>query len=164
MINNLVLRRLRYALNLREASMVEIFKLVDVTIKATTISGLLKREQQDGFIECSDVVLEQFLDGLIISKRGPADPAKAAAPSNAKVRINNNLILKKIRVALELREEHLSEIMQIADFKFSKSEMSAFFRKPGSRQYKPCGDQMLRNFLIGLCEKNRPAEKKAESK
>ncbi|OIQ46470.1 MAG: hypothetical protein BM565_11510 [Gammaproteobacteria bacterium MedPE] len=164
MINNLVLRRLRYALNLREASMVEIFKLVDVTIKATTISGLLKREQQDGFIECSDVVLEQFLDGLIISKRGPADPAKAPAPSNAKVRINNNLILKKIRVALELREEHLSEIMQIADFKFSKSEMSAFFRKPGSRQYKPCGDQMLRNFLIGLCEKNRPAEKKAESK
>ena len=63
-MNNLVLRRLRYALNLREANMVEMFKLVNVTIKATTISGLLKREQQDGFIECSDVVLEQFLDGL----------------------------------------------------------------------------------------------------
>lgn len=158
MINNLVLRRLRYALNLRESTMVDIFKLAKANVKANTISGLLKRETQDGFIECTDVVLEQFLDGLIIKKRGPADPSKPPAPSN--VRINNNIILKKIRVALEFREEHLLEIMQIADFKFSKSEMSAFFRKPGTRQYKPCGDQLLRNFLIGLCEKYRPSEKK----
>ncbi|MCG7531609.1 DUF1456 family protein [Psychrobium sp. MM17-31] len=162
MINNLVLRRLRYALNLREATMVDIFKLAKANVKANTISGLLKREKQDGYIECSDVVLEQFLDGLIIKNRGPADPSKAPAPT--KVRINNNIILKKIRVALELREENLLEIMQIADFKFSKSEMSAFFRKPGSRQYKPCGDQMLRNFLIGLCEKYRPAEQDKATK
>ncbi|MDP2561582.1 DUF1456 family protein [Psychrobium sp. 1_MG-2023] len=159
MINNLVLRRLRYALNLREASMVEIFKLADRKIKAGEISNLLMREKQEGFVECDDVTLEQFLDGLIIKLRGPRD--ESAAPlTKQKVRINNNIILKKIRIALELREDDLLEIMQIADFKFSKSEMSAFFRKPGSRQYKPCGDQMIRNFLIGLCEKNRPSDDK----
>lgn len=161
-MNNLVLRRLRYALNLREASMVEMFKLVDVTIKSTAISALLLREEQEGFTECSDLVLAQFLDGMIIKFRGLPDNGKAPAPTPSDIRLNNNLILKKIRVALELREEHLLEIMQIADFKFSKSEMSAFFRKPGSRQYKPCGDQMLRNFLMGLCEKKRPAEKKTD--
>lgn len=158
MMNNLVLRRLRYALNLRESNIVDMFQLVDVTIKSTAVSALLLREEQDGFVECTDVVLTQFLDGLIIKNRGlPAD-GKAPAPVEEGARINNNMILKKIRVALELREEHLLDIMQIADFQFSKSEMSAFFRKPGSRQYKPCGDQMMRNFLMGLCKKNRPTE------
>jgi len=134
------------------------FKLVNVTIKSNEVSALLLREEQDGFVECTDVVLTQFLDGLIIKHRGlPAD-GKTPPPVEQGARINNNMILKKIRVALELREEHLLEIMKKADFQFSKSEMSAFFRKPGSRQYKPCGDQMMRNFLIGLCQKNRPTE------
>jgi len=163
MINNLVLRRLRYALNLRESNMVEMYKLVDVTIKSTTISSLLLREDHEGFLECTDVVLAQFLDGMIIKHRGlPAD-GKAPAPVAEDIRLSNNIILKKIRVALELREEHLLEIMQKADFEFSKSEMSAFFRKVGSRQYKPCGDQMMRNFLMGMCEKYRPSADKAES-
>jgi len=163
MMNNLVLRRLRYALNLRESNMVEMFKLVNVTIKSTTISALLMREDQNGFVECTDAVLTQFLDGLIIKNRGLAEGAKPPAPAADDARINNNMILKKIRVALELREEHLLEIMDKADFKFSKSEMSAFFRKPDSRQYKPCGDQMMRNFLMGLCEKNRPSEEVPEA-
>ena len=163
MMNNLVLRRLRYALNLRESNMVEMFKLIDVTIKPTDISALLLREEQDGFVECTDVVLAQFLDGLIIKHRGLPDTGVAPAPVADDIRLNNNIILKKIRVALELREEHLLDIMEKADFTFSKSEMSAFFRKPGSRQFKACGDQMLRNFLIGLCEKNRPAEEKPEA-
>lgn len=160
-MNNLVMRRLRYALNLRETGIVEIFGLVNVKIKPQDVSDLLKREKEQGFKECSAAQMEQFLDGLIIKLRGVREgaPAPVAKPEQD-VRINNNIILKKIRIALELREEHLLEIMQIADFKFSKSEMSAFFRKPGSRQYKPCGDQMLRNFLIGLCEKMRPSEKK----
>jgi len=157
-MNNLVLRRLRYALNLRESGMAEIFKLVDAKVAPAHISNLLKREQDDGFAACSGLEMEQFLDGLIIKLRGPRDgdaPAVAQA-----VTMNNNIILKKVRIALELREEHLLEIMNLADFKFSKSEMSAFFRKPGSRQYKPCGDQMLRNFLMGLCEMKRPSDKK----
>lgn len=156
-MNNLVLRRLRYALNLRETSIAEIFKLAGSKVSVGHITNLLKREKQQGFAECSALEISQFLDGLIIKLRGRREDAPVVAPKTAQ--INNNLILKKIRIALELREEDLLEIMQIADFKFSRAEMSAFFRKPGSRQYKPCGDQMLRNFMIGLCEKYRPSEK-----
>ena len=156
-MNNLVLRRLRYALNLREAGISEIYNLINVSMKCNDISNLLKKDTENGFVECADYVLEQFLDGLIIHKRGLREGASLpAAATKDSVRINNNIILKKIRVALELREEDLLEIMELADFKFSKHEMSAFFRKPGSRQYKPCGDQMLRNLLMGLCEKYRP--------
>ena len=159
MINNLVLRRLRYALNLREAQIQHIFALAGFEIKPVTIAFLLKKEHEKDYVECTDVVLEKFLDGLIIKHRGARDD-QPEKPKTQKVRLNNNIILKKIRIALELREEDLLDIMEKADFRFSKPELSAFFRKPGSRNYKPCGDQVMRNFLIGICEKNRPSAKK----
>ena len=64
--------------------------------------------------------------------------------------INNNVVLKKLRVAFELKEEHLYEIMAAAEFKISKPELSALFRKKGHKNYRACGDQFLRNFLKGL--------------
>ncbi|NRA70955.1 MAG: DUF1456 family protein [Gammaproteobacteria bacterium] len=160
MMNNLVLRRLRYALNLRESDMVKIFTLTDYEIKPAAISHLLKKEQEAGYVECTDIVLERFLDGLIMHKRGVKEGAGPYKPSTETVRLNNNIILKKLRIALELREEGMLEIMKIADFKFSKSELSAFFRSRDHRNYKPCGDQMMRNFLMGVCEKLRPKEDK----
>jgi len=158
-MNNLVLRRLRYALNLREATIAEIFQLADEKVTLGHITNLLKKEQEQGFAECSGAQMSLFLDGLIIQLRGVREGAPAPQKDAT---INNNMILKKIRIALELQEDDMLEIMNIADFKFSKSELSAFFRKVGSRQYKPCGDQMLRNFLIGLCEKKRPSDKDAK--
>lgn len=160
MINNLVMRRLRYALNLRETDMVKIFAFADFEIKPAAVSHLLKKEQEEGYVECTDVVLERFLDGLITFKRGVREGAGPYQPSTDAVRLNNNIILKKLRVALELREDDLLDIMKKADFKFSKSELSAFFRNRSHRNYKPCGDQMMRNFLIGVCEKYRPAAAK----
>lgn len=154
MINNLVLRRLRYALNLREESMQAIFLLADHKIKPFSVSCLLKKEEEEGYIECTDVVLEKFLDGLIIQNRGvkeetATDPA-TSVPSTERVRLNNNIILKKIRVALELREEDLLDIMVKADFRVTKAELGAFFRKRGTRNFKPCGDQFMRNFFNRL--------------
>jgi len=136
--------------------MAEIFSLADSKVSPSHITNLLKKEEQDGFIACEASEMSLFLDGLIIKLRGVREGAQTPQKDAS---INNNLILKKIRIALELREEDLLTIMKLADFEFSKSELSAFFRKPGSRQYKPCGDQMLRNFLMGLCEKMRPSDK-----
>lgn len=160
MINNLVLRRLRYALNLREDSMQALFLLAGHKIKPFSISCLLKKEDEEGYIECTDVVLEKFLDGLIIDKRGvKEEPAESTSvPSTERVRLNNNIILKKIRVALELREEDMLEVMKLADFRVTKAELGALFRKRGSRNFKPCGDQFMRNFLTGLCLKFRPKD------
>jgi uncharacterized protein YehS (DUF1456 family) len=64
--------------------------------------------------------------------------------------LTNNDILKKIRVALELRDEDVIKILKLCDFEIGKTELSAFFRKEDHPNYKPCGDQLLRNFLNGL--------------
>jgi len=64
--------------------------------------------------------------------------------------MTNNDILKKLRVALSLRDDKILEIMKLVDFEISKSELSAFFRKDDHPNYKECGDQVLRNFLNGL--------------
>ncbi len=64
--------------------------------------------------------------------------------------LTNNDILKKIRVALELKDEDVVKILKLADFEISKSELNALYRKPDHPNYKECGDQLLRNFLNGL--------------
>ena len=64
--------------------------------------------------------------------------------------LTNNDILKKIRVALELKDEDVVKILKLAEFDISKSELNALYRKPDHPNYKECGDQLLRNFLNGL--------------
>ena len=83
MINNLVLRRLRYALNLREDSIAQIFALSGHKITSFSISCLLKKEEEDAYVECTDVVLEKFLDGLIIKNRGAKDDNQTQSTQNS---------------------------------------------------------------------------------
>lgn len=64
--------------------------------------------------------------------------------------MTNNDVFKKLRVALMLRDDEIIDILKEADFKISKSELSAFFRKDNHPNYRECGDQVLRNFLNGL--------------
>lgn len=64
--------------------------------------------------------------------------------------MDNNDVFKKLRVALQLRDEDIIEILKLVDFEISKSELSAFFRREDHPNYKNCGDQVMRNFLNGL--------------
>jgi len=64
--------------------------------------------------------------------------------------MSNNDILKKLRVALELRDDDIIHILKLVNFEVSKSELTAIFRKEDHENFKPCGDQLLRNFLNGL--------------
>jgi len=64
--------------------------------------------------------------------------------------MTNNDIFKKLRVALKFRDDEIVEILQLVDFKISKSELGAFFRNEEHPNYMECGDQVLRNFLNGL--------------
>jgi hypothetical protein len=64
--------------------------------------------------------------------------------------MSNNDIFKKLRVALMLRDDDIVAILELVDFKISKSELGAFFRKEDHPKYVECGDQILRNFLNGL--------------
>ncbi len=69
--------------------------------------------------------------------------------------MTNNTILKKLRIALELKDTDIIEILKLADFEISKSELSALFRKEDHKNYKECGEQLLRRFLNGLIIRNR---------
>ena len=94
----------------------------------------------------------QFLDGLIIQNRGLKPGAEVPVPLK---QLTNNLIFKKLRVALEMREEDIIAALALADFSMTKSELGALFRNPDHKNYKPCGDQVLRNFVKGLSIKHR---------
>jgi len=64
--------------------------------------------------------------------------------------MDNNDVIKKLRVALHLRDDEIVQILKLVDYEITKSELSAVFRKDDHPNYKPCGDQLLRNFLNGL--------------
>ena len=149
MNNNDILRQLRYALNMNDSTMIEIFKLADHEIGQSILTGLLKKEDEEGFVNCGDVVLGYFLDGLILYKRGRKEmkPGETRRPDS---RLTNNIILKKLRIALELKEDDMLAVLKLAEVDISKSELSALFRKEGHKNYKECGDQFLRKFLKGL--------------
>lgn len=148
MINNDVLRSIRYALDLGDTKVVEIIKLAGHDIAQSDLASFLKKEDEDGFVECDDEVMVSFLDGLIIYKRGKMEsrPAQDKKPE----RLTNNTILKKLRVAFELKEEDMHKVLELAGFSVSKPELSALFRLKGHKNYRACGDQLLRNFLKGL--------------
>lgn len=149
MINNDVLRSIRYMLDLSDAKVVEITRLADLDfpIEKTDVQAFLKKDEDDGYVECSDIVLAHFLDGLVIRYRGrnPDLP-----PRPIEKRINNNVVLKKLRVAFELKDADMHQIFEDAGFPVSKPELSALFRQADHKNFRLCGDQMLRNFLKGL--------------
>ncbi len=149
MINNDVLRSIRYMLDLSDAKLLEIALLADpdLAVSREAIEAALKREDEAGFIECSDQILGHVLEGLVIHQRG-RDPSQPARP--IELRVSNNLVLKKLRVAFELKDVDMHQIFDSVGFAVSKPELSALFRQPGHKNYRPCGDQLLRNFLKGL--------------
>jgi len=149
MTNNDLLRRLRYALNLNGETIAELCTLGGHEIGPIDVLKLLKKEEETGFVVCDDRVMSAFLDGLIISRRGAHDP-KPGSAKTADMALNNNLILRKLRIALELNDEAMLAILEKAGVRLSKSELSAMFRAEGHRNYKPCGDQFIRNFIRGL--------------
>jgi uncharacterized protein YehS (DUF1456 family) len=150
MNNNDILRRLRYALNLDNAGTTRLFALGGHALSETDLDLLLKKDEEPGFVDCPDVLLQAFLDGLVASRRGPRE-----AGHDEPEELNNNLILRKIRIALELKDTDMLRILDAGGIEVSKSELSALFRKPGHRNFMRCRDQLLRKFLSGLAAISR---------
>ncbi len=150
MTNNDILRRMRYALNLDNAGVIRLFTLGGHPLSEIDLDLLLKKEEDPGFVDCPDVLLGAFLDGLITSRRGARESAPEAPES-----LNNNMILRKIRIALELKDSDMIRILDEGGMEISKSELSAMFRKPGHRNFVHCRDQLLRKFLSGLATISR---------
>jgi len=156
MINNDVLRSIRYMLDLSDNKVVDIIGLADPSfaVEKDDVRAFLLKEDEPGYLACSDAVLAHFLDGLIIHRRG-RDGSVPLRP--VEKRVSNNVVLKKLRVAFELRDVDMHQVFVDAGLPVSKPELSALFRQPGHKNYRPCGDQLLRNFLKGLTLRVRGA-------
>ena len=152
MDNNDILRRIRYTFALDDSKMMTIFALAGHPATRAEISDWLKKDDDPAYQECSDNLLAIFLNGLIIEKRGK----KEGAQPLPEARLTNNIVLTKLKIAMNLKAEDVLELMALADFRLSKPELSAFFRKPGHKHYRDCNDQILRNFMQGMQLKYRP--------
>ena len=149
MTNNDVLRRIRYALDISDPAMIEIFKLYDHEIDQAGLVGLLKKEDETDYVACSDAVMGLFLDGLILYRRGGQKIARDTG-SNSDSPLTNNDILKKIRIALELKEDDMLRILELAEIRISKSELSALFRKRDIRTIGNAATSFSEIFSMGL--------------
>lgn len=159
MRNNDILRSIRYTFDFSDAKMTAIFGSVDPQVTRGQIIDWLKKEDEPTFQNCSDRHLAAFLNGLIIEKRG-----KQEGPlPEPEQRLTNNLILKKLKIALDLKGEDILAIMALARFHLSEHEVSALFRRPDNKHYRLCKDQILRNFLKGVQRKYRPNAPVAEA-
>jgi uncharacterized protein YehS (DUF1456 family) len=149
MINNDVLRSVRYMLDLSDIKVVEIAKLADPAfpLEKADVQAFLRKDDDPDYADCRDAVLAHFLDGLVIYCRGRND---SLPPRPVEKRVTNNVVLKKLRVAFELKDVDMHVVFASAGFPISKPELSALFRQPGHANYRPCGDQLLRYFLKGL--------------
>jgi len=148
MNNNDILRGIRYALDLPDSTIATLCKQGGHNLDKSSVAALLKKEGEEGFLACSDAVLAAFLDGLIIQQRGPRE--NNAEQTSTPSPLTNNVILKKLRIALELQEDTLLKILETADTGITKAKLNALFRKEGHKNYKECGNQFLRSFLKGL--------------
>ena len=150
--NNDILRRIRFVFDFNDTKMIAIFASADHEVTREQISDWLKQDEDPAFQKFSDTQLAIFLNGLINDKRGK----KEGPQPEPEKRLNNNIIFRKLKIALNLKAEDVLAIMALANLRMSKHELSSFFRSPDHRNYRACQDQILRNFLNGLQIKYRP--------
>lgn len=174
MDNNDRLIRLRYALDIKDTDMVDIFKLGGITITKEHVRKMLIKskdaydderddldlmEEKEENLTCTNSDLDAFLNGFITFKRGKQDTKQGQVtpptPSIKNGEGMNNILLKKVKVALSLTSEDMLDIFKIAGIHVTKGELGALFRKEGHKHYKVCGDKYARYFLKGLARRYR---------
>lgn len=153
MNNNDILRSLRYTFELGDDKMIKLFGSGGLEVTRTQVCDWLKKDDDPDFKSIYDHQLAIFLNGFINEKRGKKEGVQPIAEK----KLNNNIVLRKLKIALNLKDEDMLEILVLANFRLSKHELSAFFRSPAQSQYQQCKDQILRNFLHGLRLKYHPS-------
>jgi len=141
-----VLRQLRYIFDLNDEAMINLFAHTNIVVKRDLLSDWLRKEDHKDYKAISNTDFASFLNGFIIEKRGKRE----GPPPALETHLNNNIILRKIKIALNYKDTDIIEVFDLVDMFISKHEISSLFRNPKQKQYQICGDQFLRNFLHGL--------------
>jgi len=147
MLNNDILRSLRYTLQVDNTALVRILALAETEVTAEQLVPWLRKEDEEGYKPCPDIVLSAFLNGLIYEKRGKDE---SAPPLAMERKLNNNIVLKKLRIAFSLKTDDILAILTEQQFRVSMPEITAMMRSPEHKNFRECGDQFLRYFLRGL--------------
>ncbi len=153
------MRRIRYIFNMSDSKVIAVFGLADHIVTREQISAWLKKDDDPAAKQCADTELAIFLNGLISDRRGKNDGSQPIPEK----RLTNNIIFRKLKIALNLKDNEIMEILALANLRLSKHELSAFFRKRGHKNFRVCKDQILRNFLMGLQQKYRPDDLQAKT-
>ena len=152
MTNNDFLRRFRYALNIKDNTMIQIFKKGNITLTREGVIDYLKKDIDEGFKKLTNNDLIAFLDGLIIQKRGKKEDGTLVPQIKVTKNNLNNIILRKLRIALSFKSYDMINVFKLGGIEISESELSALFRSEDHKNYKECGDKYVRVFLKGLTE------------
>lgn len=166
MNNNDRLLRLRYAIDLKDRDLIKAFELGGVPLTKEEARAVLTKVQDKHEEDAEKNVYEKalnnqvfdaFLNGLILLARGPQKEKTAgiAVQPSKDIKNINNVLLKKLKIALSMTTEDILAIFAEVELYPSKGEIGAFLRKEGQRNFKPCGDKYMRNFLKGLGIYNR---------
>ena len=153
MSNNDTFQRIRHALALDDNALIDIFALAEVSVSAAQVDAWLSRANGNG-VELSDSDLASFLNGLITLKRGKSERGQPKPEST----LDNNKVLQKLRIALNLKADDTLDILRLSDIHLSKHELSALFRKADNKHFRACSDELLQGFLLGVHKKLRSAE------
>jgi len=151
---NSILRQLRYSFDFNDNRMMKIFKLGGEDVDRATLSNWLKKVDDPAYVEMVAQNLTVFLNGFIAYKRGEREDG----PPKPEKYLTNNLILKKLKIALTLTTEDILEMYILSGKTISMNELTSFFRNPSKRQFQPMKDQYLRQFIFAIQHKYRPAE------
>ena len=146
MHNNEAFRRIRYALELDDATTLAVFEAGNYPCSQSDIDTFSRKENESSDDELlPDVPFSHFLNGLIVHRRGGTPPEVKDGDV-----MNNNKTLKKLRIALELYEDEMLSIFDHVGMKLSGHKLSALFRTEGHKHFRECNDHTLRQFLRGL--------------
>ena len=146
MTNNDILQKIQDTLDLSDQKMVEIFILGGLSASHELLHKWQKKSDGPDNQNCKDLEFANFLNGLIIEKRGKKEGAE---PKLEKI-LTNNIIFRKLIIAFNLKADEVVNILELAGFQISKYELSALFRKPNHKNFRECKLKVLKSFLIGV--------------
>ncbi len=145
---NDILYKIKTALSLSNEEIINAYALASYEMSPQRLDAILKRRQDKGYEEATYEELGVFLDGLITLKRGERSTKKEPE----ELALSNNLILKKLRIAMELKEAELMILFALVDVPLTKRQIGALFRAENHKNFKACSDELLMLFLEGLDE------------
>ncbi len=158
MHNNDIVRRLQYIFNISSKDMLAIFKLGDLDLTKAEFLAIIAKPAPESArdAQLSRYDLEKFMNGLIVSQRGhKKNEDGSLAPQDYSMQRDNdinNVVIKKIKIAMSYTTEDLLAFWQAADFKVTKGEVGAMLRRKSHPKYLVAGDQFMRKLLMGMAE------------